>query len=44
MTNPDIVSTIKKQSEDEEEERNSVSINHSVRHIAIVCGSMELSI
>jgi hypothetical protein len=29
-TDPDIVSTITKQSEDEEEERNSVHINHSV--------------
>jgi hypothetical protein len=29
MTDPDIVSTITKQNEDEAEERNSVHINHS---------------
>jgi len=44
MTDPDIVSTITKQSEDEVEERSIVHINHSVQHFAIVCSSMELSI
>jgi hypothetical protein len=44
MTDPNIVSTITKQSEYEEEEGNSVHINHTVRHFAIVCWSMELSI
>jgi hypothetical protein len=44
MTDPDIVSTITEQSEDEEEERNSMYINHSVQHFAVVCLSMELSV